>query len=139
MRAPAYIEAGYCVDYIRDDSAKMRWGGGGTFLWPGIELVKIYSTMPRLGYSERTKRLAFLSVKGAYWRNISLAKAKGFTESLKFFSAGFRYFRDFPSFWFIDIPLLLAPGFIFKALFWFYKIPIVSNLLRTPSRRFGLV
>lgn len=117
----SYVESRALVDYIRNGTAKMRWGGSGSFIHTGLKLVSIYSRLPRLGYSERIRRMAYLSIKGGYWKNICIAKAKGFTVSPELISKFFRLYADFPSFWFIDLPLLLCPGKVFQALFFVYK------------------
>lgn len=119
--AASYVEPRALVDYIRDGTALMRWGGSGSFIHTGLKLVSIYSKMPGLGYSQITRRMAYLSVKGGYWKNICIAKAKGFTVSPGLIADFVRLYSDFPSFWLVDLPLLLCPGKIFQALFWIYK------------------
>lgn len=122
MSAPAYIVPRHCVDYIRDGSALMRWGGGGSFIQTGLKLVEIYRRMPALGYSGELSRRAALSVKGGYWKNICIAKAKGFAVNPALLAQFVRLYRGFFSFWLVDLPLLLCPGILFRGLYRIYRI-----------------
>lgn len=122
-RALSYVIERYCVDYIRDATVTMRWGGDGSFIYTGMKLVRIYRQMSSLSYSRETKRKAYLSVKGAYWRNIGIAKAKGFRVDWAVIKEFIYLYKGFFSFWLIDLPLLLLPGVLFKVLLRAYKSP----------------
>lgn len=130
QRAPSYVETRFCVDYIRDRLGDMRWGEGGGFMYTGLRLVRIYQSLPALGYSRGILTKALMSVKGGYWRNIPLAKAKGFRTDRAFLADCFRYYKGFFSFWLVDLPILFVPSFIFKGLFHVFKAPIFAPLLR---------
>lgn len=119
-RAVSYVAESFCVDYIRDDAA-MRWGGKGIFIEAGLKLVKIYRRMSALPYSRKTRRLAYWSVKGGYWRNIPLAKGKGFRAGLPLIRECADLYKGFFTFWALDLPLLLCPGLVFRLLFRCYK------------------
>lgn len=131
QRAPSYVEPEYCVDYIRDESAKQRWGGDGGFMYVGLRLVEIYQQLPGLGYSQDMFRKALWSVKGGYLRNIPLAKAKGFKPDRAFLSECIRYYKGFASFWLVDLPILLTPGFVFKGMFQIFKAVVLFPSFRT--------
>jgi len=122
QRSPSYITEYFCVDYIRDAAAPMRWGGGGSFIYTGLKLVRIYSQMGALRYSRKTRRQAYWSVKGGYLRNICLAKAKGFAVDWQLVKEFFTLYKGFVSFWLIDLPLLFVPGIIFRYMFKAYKL-----------------
>lgn len=113
MKTCSYVSNRYCVDYIRD-GAIMSWGEG-QFIYTGLRLVRIYKQMSTLPYSRKTQRRAYWSVKGGYWRNIGLAKAKGFKVDWTVLKEFFELYRGFISFWLIDIPLLLVPRVFFRS------------------------
>lgn len=91
-----------------------RWGGTGSFLRTGLNLVRIYREMPSLGYDPATVRAAYMTIKGGYLKNIPMAKAKGLRVNASLLSECVELYRSFPSFWLIDLPLLLMPGWLFR-------------------------
>ena len=91
-----------------------RWGGTGSFLRTGLNLVRIYREMPSLGYDPATVRAAYMTIKGGYLKNIPIAKAKGLRVDAALLRECMDLYRSFPSFWLIDLPLLLLPGFLFR-------------------------
>jgi abequosyltransferase len=91
-----------------------RWGGSGSFIRTGLNLVRIYRGMPQLGYPAATVKKAYLSIKGGYLRYIPLAKAKGLRVDLPLIREFVELYRGFPSFWLLDLPLLLLPGWLFR-------------------------
>lgn len=93
----------------------MRWGGTGSFLRTGLNLVRIYRNMPELGYDPATVKAAYMTIKGGYRQNIPLAKAKGLRVNCVLIKEFIELYRHFPSFWLVDLPLLLLPGWIFRA------------------------
>ena len=40
-----------------------RWGHGGTFIYVGFKLVKIFELMPIWGYSKKLQKWQYLSLK----------------------------------------------------------------------------
>jgi glycosyltransferase involved in cell wall biosynthesis len=91
-----------------------RWGGTGSFLRTGLNLVQIYREMPELGYDSTTVRAAYLTIKGGYLWNIPLAKAKGLQVDWSLIRDFIKLYWVFPTFWLVDLPLLLLPGFLFR-------------------------
>jgi glycosyltransferase involved in cell wall biosynthesis len=91
-----------------------RWGKGGTFIFIGFELVKIFKLMPQMGYDKRTSKMAIYVIKGGYPLLIPLAKAQGLKTDLKQLRRFYTLFRQYPSFWLIDFPLLLIPKKIYE-------------------------
>jgi len=91
-----------------------RWGQGGTFIFTGFELVKIFKLMPQMGYDKRTSKMAIYVIKGGYPVLIPLAKAKGMKTDFKLIKQFYALFRLYPSFWLIDLPLLLFPKKLYE-------------------------
>lgn len=131
--APSYIVNNLCVDYMRDLTGGMRWGGDGSFIYTGMRLVRIYRRMGSLPYSRRTRRRAYWSIKGAYWRNICIAKAKGFKVNWPVLKEGIYLYKGFASFWLIDLPLFLVPGIFFRFLFKIWKSLLGTSLVKARS------
>jgi hypothetical protein len=55
-----------------------------------------------------------MTIKGGYLKNIPIAKAKGLRVDWALIRECLDLYRSFPSFWLIDLPLLLLPGFLFR-------------------------
>lgn len=127
--APSYIVNALCVDYMRDIPGGMRWGGDGSFICTGMKLVRLYRRMKELPYSLLTRRRAYWSVKGAYWRNICIAKAKGFRVTPAVLKECVYLYKGFVSFWLVDLPLFMVPGFFFRFLFKLWKSPVRTFLI----------
>ena len=117
VRFPSYVICEELVAQLVLEEGKgvERWGGTGTFLKTGLELIKIYRAMPALGYDRGTVKAAYLTVKGGYLKNIPLAKAKGLRVDSTLIREFIAQYRRFPSFWLVDLPLLLLPGWLFRA------------------------
>ena len=120
-KCESYVTEKLCVDQMRDLGTIMKWGGNGTFIYTGLELVKIYSLMSSLTYSRKTRRKAYWTIKGGYWKNIPLAKAQGFEVDIKVMKEFFILYKYFISFWLFDIPILFMPQFFYKKLLAIYR------------------
>jgi hypothetical protein len=72
--------------------------------------------MPGLGYGPATVKSAYLTIKGGYPKNIPLAKAKGLRVDGSLLWECIELYRHFPTFWLVDLPLLLLPGWLFRGL-----------------------
>ncbi|HEY6871435.1 MAG TPA: glycosyltransferase family 2 protein [Geobacteraceae bacterium] len=116
VRFPSYVICEELVAQLVLEEGKgiMRWGGTGSFLRTGLDLVRIYRAMPELGYDPATVRAAYLTIKGGYSKNIPLAKAKGLRVDGPLVREFIELYRRFPSFWLADLPLLLLPGWLFR-------------------------
>ena len=109
---PAYIIAQRYV--IQGD--KWKWAEGGKFLRTGLMLVRVFRNMERLNYSEERRREADFVIKGGYPANIVRAKLMGVkvdTDLLKDFC---ELYHRYPTFWFIDLPLLLMPKTVYRSI-----------------------
>lgn len=87
-----------------------KWGRNGTFLLVGLELVQIFKNMQRLGYNKECIRQAHWVIKGTYHRQICKAKAEGLHVDFALIRRFIKLYYKFPSFWLIDLPLLLMPN-----------------------------
>ncbi|MGB9081050.1 MAG: glycosyltransferase family 2 protein [Desulfuromonadaceae bacterium] len=116
VRFPSYVICEELIAQLVHEEGKgiMRWGGTGSFLRTGLNLVRIYREMPGLGYDPATVRAAYRTIKGGYVKNIPLAKAKGLRIDGALIRDFIGLYRAFPSFWLVDLPLLLVPGFLFR-------------------------
>lgn len=115
-RFPSYVICEELVAQLvlEDQAGITRWGGSGTFLMTGLNLVRIYREMPALGYDAKTVRAAYRTIKDGYPKNIPLAKAKGLRVGLPLLRDCIELYWTFPSFWLLDLPLLILPGGIFR-------------------------
>ncbi|KAF0218717.1 MAG: glycosyl transferase family [Geobacteraceae bacterium] len=116
VRFPAYVICEELVAQLvlEEGHGITRWGGTGSFLRTGLNLVRIYRTMPELGYDPATVRAACMTIKGGYPKNIPLAKAKGLRVDGPLIRECVELYGRFPSFWLVDLPLLLLPGWLFR-------------------------
>jgi glycosyltransferase involved in cell wall biosynthesis len=88
---------------------KKKWGAGGSFLLVGLELIKLFKNMKTLGYESACIKNAHYKIKGSYSRQIIKAKAHGLVVTTPLIVNFVKLFYTFPSFWLIDLPLLLMP------------------------------
>ena len=97
--------------------AKARWGGGGSFILVGLSLVDVFREMPGLGYSRHVKKRGDFVIKAGYPKYIPLAKARGLCLDGSLLNNFYSHYRRYPTFWVVDLPLLLIPGWLYR--FWF--------------------
>jgi glycosyltransferase involved in cell wall biosynthesis len=110
----AFILKGTPLDY---GDAKARWGGRGSFIFVGLSLVDVFREMPRLGYSRGVKKRGDFVIKAGYPKYIPLAKAQGLCLDGSLLNSFYSHYRRYPTFWAIDLPLLLIPGWFYRLLF----------------------
>jgi glycosyltransferase involved in cell wall biosynthesis len=94
-----------------------RWGHNGTFIDVGLKLVEIFNLMPQWGYTKKNKIMADFVIRRAYPRLIPLAKAKGLIFNFKLLSQFYTLYKQYPSFWLIDLPLLIIPQKVYYFLY----------------------
>lgn len=100
---------------------KMKWGKNGSFIFTGFRFVDVYSNMKGLGYDKKVQRKALKAIEGAYYFNIPIAVAMGLKVdrgTVRQFAARF---KGIPSFWCIDLPLLLVPRPLYLAAYKAYS------------------
>lgn len=88
----------------------MRWGGTGSFVRTGLSLVRIYRNMAALGYDRATVRAAYRTIKDGYPKNLLFGKVMGLRVDAPLLLDFVELYWKFPSFWLVDLPLLLLPG-----------------------------
>ena len=99
-----------------------RWGASGTFILVGVNLAKIYAGLGAFGYSRESVKEAQRYAKNAACRAIPLAKTLGLRASRALVVDCISVFKAYPSFWLIDIPLLVTPCFLFRAVHAVYSL-----------------
>jgi glycosyltransferase involved in cell wall biosynthesis len=116
--APKDGRKGYVIaqELVRQGGLE-RWGTGGSSLQVGLKLVQLFSGMEELGYSHDVKRKGDLVIKGRYVREISWAKVQGLKVDSKLFGQMRTAFGSYPSFWLVDVPMLLVPRFVYRTIF----------------------
>jgi len=97
--------------------AKGRWGGGGSFIHIGLCLVDVFQEMPNLGYSRGVKKRADFVIKGGYPKYIPMAKAQGLCLDGNLLNSFCSHYWQYPTFWVVDLPLLLIPGSVYRLWF----------------------
>jgi glycosyltransferase involved in cell wall biosynthesis len=100
---------------------EMKWGKGGTFIFYGFRLVEIFKLMPEWGYSPKTKKMADFVIKGGYMKLIPLAKARGLRTDINLLKHFHRLYKQYPSFWLIDLPLLLVPQKFYFVIYTIFR------------------
>lgn len=96
---------------------EMKWGQGGTFIYVGFKLMEIFKLMPQWGYNPKVRQMAVFVIKGGYPLVIPLAKAKGLKTDLKLLRQFYGLYKQYPSFWLIDVPLLLFPNKLYSIIY----------------------
>lgn len=109
------------AEQIKYERSERRWGNNGTFFNVGIDLAKIYLNLSILGYEKDVCREAKRYIKQKNYWNIPVAKIHNLGITTELISDCIKVFWFFPSFWFIDLPLLLIPRYIYKTLHKIYK------------------
>jgi glycosyltransferase involved in cell wall biosynthesis len=114
--APKAGRKGFVIHQeLLEEGGTERWGGGGTSLYVGLKLVRLFSDMESMGYLPQIKKEGDLVIKGRYPREISWAKINGLKVDLTLLIQMKKMFGNYPSFWIVDVPMLLVPK-------WFYII-----------------
>ena len=99
-----------------------KWAGNGVHLLVGLQLVELFKNMVRLGYSEECKKAAHMLIKGNYYRQICKAKAEGLTVNFEMINRFIKAYYIFPSFWIIDLPMLLMTQKLCSLIYQTYKL-----------------
>jgi hypothetical protein len=116
---------------IQGIAREIRWGEGGSFFNIGLRLVRIFrKTMGQYGYSANTIRKAILTIKGGYPKNIIFAKALGLRANTGLIKEVHSLYKDFPSFWMVDLPLLLIPNIFYRVAYRAYRIKAFNKVCR---------
>jgi len=118
-------KSGVIGEYVLAQEGDPRWGKNGTFIFTGFRLLDIFNKMLALGYSKQDKINADFVIKGGYPYNLIVAKAQGLIIDKSVLRQFIYYYKQYKSFWLIDLPVLLIPNILCKlyinTLFWAKK------------------
>jgi len=117
--APKEGREGFVIsDELIDQSCGgVRWGKGGTFILTGLKLVSLFTDMEQLGYDRKVKRMGDHIIMDGYLQNIPWAKFQGLQIDDDLLQQMKRSYHEYPSFWLIDLPMLLVPNRVYHMLF----------------------
>jgi glycosyltransferase involved in cell wall biosynthesis len=122
FRASVLTRAQYVIENPRANEIK-SWNSNGSGLLIGIKLVEIFQIMSRWGYNKKFRKKTKRVIKNSFPRVIIVAKMRGFKISSRLLSDFIRLFKEYPSFWLLDLWVLLIPSFVYiiisKPLKWF--------------------
>jgi len=98
--------------------AKGRWAGGGSFIVVLLSLVGVFQEMPRLGYSRGVSERGVFIIKVSYITKVlPWAKAQGLCLDGSLLNSFYSHYRRYPTFWAVDLPLLLIPRCVYRLCF----------------------
>lgn len=114
-KTPGFIISDPLVQQI--GAREMRWGESGSFFNIGLRLVKIFKDMSKYNYDTNMIKKTISGVQRSYLIYIPLAKAKGLRVNPDLIKEVCSLYKNFPSFWIIDLPLLLIPNIFYKVAY----------------------
>ena len=113
--APKSGRKGYVfTDLLIRQDGVARWGHGGKFIYTGLRLVEVFQKMEQLGYAKDVCLMGARVIEGGYKESIPRAKANGLKVDSALFRRMLPLYRRLPSFWVLDVPMLLMPSVVFK-------------------------
>lgn len=116
-------------DFVVIPDGESRWGAKGSFIFTGFKLLDVFKIIPALGYNKKTKKVADFVIKGGYPKNLILAKYQGLKINLDIIKKFIYYYKQYPSFWVFDLPILLVPSIFIKISVNSYRL--VIKLMKT--------
>lgn len=90
-----------------------RWSNNNTFIQLNLNLVKLISEADKYGYSKKVLDKGIYRIRGTYMLYIPIAKAKGLKVDRGLLKKFYLRYKSFPAFWFIYLPMLLLPNFLY--------------------------
>lgn len=103
----------YCINYpyvmIRMQGVS-RWANEGKLLVYSVNLASIIRGLSKQGYKKDTANKMLDHAMGDMWKTCITAKVQNLNPSLSLLKAMIKNYGTHPSFWIIDLPLLLLPG-----------------------------
>ena len=121
--APAFI----VCDRLVQPVGGWKWGESGTFFIVDLSLVKIIKGMSKYNYGENIIKKTISGVLRSYFVYIPLAKARGLRVNPDLIREVYSLCKGFPSFWIIDLPLLLVPNAFYKAAYRVCKTRVLNG------------
>ena len=116
--------------FVLQIPGEKRWGEGGLSFNIGLGLVKIFKNMSKYNYNKNMIIKTISDVQRRYLTGIPLAKAAGLTVDINLIREVCRLYKSFPSFWVIDLPLLLMPNIFYKILYKACKTKLFNKLCK---------
>lgn len=92
-----------------------KWIRKGTLLLYSVNLLNIIAKMPQKGYRRETANNLLQTINRTYYSTIIASKINGLPYSFSLIYKIYRILRSYPSFWVIDLPLLLLPNQIYTS------------------------
>ncbi|RIE07065.1 glycosyltransferase family 2 protein [Candidatus Cryosericum odellii] len=105
-----------------------RWGENGSFFYVGLRLVKIFKNMSKYGYKKNIIKRGIFVIERGYPKYIPLAKAAGLKVDANLIKEVVGLYKSFPSFWIMDLPLLLTPSMFYKIAYRVYKMGLFKKM-----------
>ena len=99
-----------------------RWGSEGTFLYLGINLVKLFQGMENLGYEKKTYEYLIDNVYRTNLKAVLKANSEGLKNKKDVIVNMIECYKRYPLFWLIHLPLLLLPNQICKIMRLLYSV-----------------
>ncbi|MBT9151159.1 MAG: Abequosyltransferase RfbV [candidate division WS2 bacterium] len=113
----------YCINYpyvmIRQPRIS-RWANKGKVLINGINLASIIRGFAKQGYKEDTVNRLMDRARDGIWKVCFSAKLQNVNLDSSLLKAMIKNYGKYPSFWLIDLPILLLPNHIYKVSKWMY-------------------
>lgn len=92
-----------------------KWIKQGTLLLYSVNLLNIITKMPQKGYAKETANNLLQTINKTYYLTIISSKIDGLPYSFSLIHKIYKVFKSYPSFWVLDLPLLLLPGQIYNS------------------------
>ena len=115
----------YCINYpyimIRMRRVT-RWANNGRLLFYSINLASIIRGLIKKGYKKDTINKIFGKyIMNDMWRVCIIAKSQNVNLDSYLLKAMIKNYGKYPSFWLIDLPILLLPNQIYKIIRLVYR------------------
>lgn len=114
------LARGFRSYIIADKLVKLRVGNarwGYKYYGYGFNLIRMFKSMPALGYSKKTAGYMIGNMKKANLRALLIANAAGLNNKMKMAEELISAYGNYPSFWMLDLPALFIPNFICRFLY----------------------
>jgi abequosyltransferase len=109
--------ASYCISkpcfILRQ--GEVRWRKQGTLLIYSVNLLNIIAKMPEKGYKIETVNNLLQRISKTFYSTIISAKINGLPYNMNLIDKIYKVFKFYPSFWVLDLPLLLLPNQIYNS------------------------
>jgi abequosyltransferase len=108
----------YCINYpyvmIRMRGVS-RWANKGKLLVYSVNLASIIRRLTKKGYKKDTTNKMLDRATDDMWKVCVSAKVQNLDLSLSLLKATIKNYGKYPSFWIIDLPLLLLPNQVYNS------------------------